>query len=87
MEGNYTCEASVLKEIRKNKQIVFTYSGENPNGSMQNIAGVCNQARNVLGMMPHPERVMEKTLGGIDGLPVFESIKNYLKSGKKKLDF
>ena len=73
-EGNYTCDKQTLAELKKNKQIIFTYSGENPNGSMSNIAGICNKKRNVLGMMPHPERASESILGSEDGLKLFKSI-------------
>ncbi len=81
-EGNYTADKATLKELEKNKQIIFRYCDEkgrateesNPNGSMLNIAGICNKKRNVLGMMPHPERCSEAILGGIDGKYIFESI-------------
>ncbi len=73
-EGNYTCDKQTLAELKKNKQIVFTYKGENPNGSTANIAGICNKKRNVLGMMPHPERASELILGSKDGLELFKSI-------------
>jgi len=73
-EGNYICDKKTLAELKKNKQIVFTYNNGNPNGSMANIAGVCNKKRNVLGMMPHPERVSESILGSTDGKLIFESI-------------
>jgi phosphoribosylformylglycinamidine synthase subunit PurQ / glutaminase len=81
-EGNYTADKSTLKELEKNKQIIFRYCDEegsvtdesNPNGSMLNIAGICNKERNVLGMMPHPERCSEAILGGIDGKFIFKSI-------------
>jgi len=73
-EGNYTCDEKTLKELKRNKQIVFTYYGENPNGSIANIAGICNKKRNVLGMMPHPERASEEILGSTDGRLIFESI-------------
>ena len=79
MEGNYTCDPDTLKKLKQNQQIVFTYSGENPNGSLANIAGVCNAQKNVLGMMPHPERVIEAGLGGVDGLPLFSSILSALQ--------
>ena len=61
-----------------NDLIVFKYYGENPNGSYMSIAGITNEKRNVLGMMPHPERCSEEILGGTDGLPLFESVKNFL---------
>ncbi len=73
-EGNYTCDKATLAEIKRYKQIAFTYYGENPNGSTANIAGVFNKNRNVLGMMPHPERASEAVLGSADGLAIFQSI-------------
>lgn len=73
-EGNYTCDKATLAQLKKNKQIIFTYKGENPNGSTANIAGICNKKRNVLGMMPHPERASELILGSEDGLKLFKSI-------------
>jgi len=75
-EGNYTCDPKTLNELKKNKQIAFTYYGENPNGSVANIAGIFNKRRNVLGMMPHPERASEAILGSADGLLVFQSIRS-----------
>ena len=81
-EGNYFAEAAVLDELEHNRQIVFRYCDDegrltaaaNPNGSSRNIAGVCNRERNVLGMMPHPERCSEALLGNADGLEIFRSI-------------
>lgn len=73
-EGNYTCDAKTLRELKKNKQIVFTYHKENPNGSMVSIAGIINKKGNVLGMMPHPERASESVLGSEDGLFILRSI-------------
>ena len=73
-EGNYSCDGKLLKELKRNKQIVFTYYGDNPNGSVANIAGICNKRHNVLGMMPHPERASEDILGSSDGLAIFQSI-------------
>ena len=81
-EGNYTADKETLAGLQKNKQIVFTYCDEkgrstdesNPNGSMLNIAGICNKKRNVLGMMPHPERCAEAILGNIDGKSILGSI-------------
>jgi len=83
-EGNYTADPATLKELEGNKQVVFRYCDgkgrvtdeANPNGSMLNIAGICNKKRNVLGMMPHPERCSEAILGGIDGKFIMDSIKN-----------
>jgi phosphoribosylformylglycinamidine synthase I len=85
-EGNYFCEPAMLAELERNKQIVFHYvrpDGDeagaddreaNPNGSLQAIAGICNRERNVLGLMPHPERAVEASLGSADGLVVFRSL-------------
>lgn len=81
-EGNYYADDATLDDIEKNDQVVFRYSDErgeitpeaNPNGSARNIAGICNRERNVLGMMPHPERCSEDVLGNRDGLAVFRSI-------------
>jgi phosphoribosylformylglycinamidine synthase len=73
-EGNYFCDEETLKELKANNQIVFTYGGDNPNGSVADIAGITNHAGNVLGMMPHPERAMELLLGSEDGKKLFQSI-------------
>ncbi len=81
-EGNYYIDAAGLKELRDNNQIVFRYcsaTGEvddqfNPNGALDNIAGIINDRGNVLGMMPHPERAVSDLIGGTDGLPLFRSI-------------
>lgn len=73
-EGNYYCDEETLQSLKDNNQIVFTYSGENPNGSLEDIAGIINERGNVLGMMPHPERAVDALVGGADGLAVFKSI-------------
>jgi len=73
-EGNYYCDEETLARLQENKQIVFTYNGTNPNGSLENIAGITNEKGNVLGMMPHPERAVDELLGGADGLRIFQSI-------------
>lgn len=73
-EGNYYCDEKTLASLKENNQIVFTYNGENPNGSLENIAGIINKRGNVLGMMPHPERAVDELLGGADGLQIFRSI-------------
>lgn len=73
-EGNYYCDEATLAELKENKQIVFTYTGTNPNGSLEDIAGITNKQGNVLGMMPHPERAVEELLGNTDGLKIFQSI-------------
>lgn len=72
-EGNYYCDEETLANLKANNQIVFTYEN-NPNGSLANIAGIVNEKGNVLGMMPHPERVVDDLLGGADGLKMFQSI-------------
>lgn len=72
-EGNYHIDDQGLKDLEKNKQILFTYK-DNPNGSCASIAGILNKQGNVLGMMPHPERCSEKLMLGQDGRKIFESI-------------
>lgn len=84
MEGNYFIAADGLKSLQDNDQIVFRYvdaDGKpsdvgNPNGALFNIAGIANAQRNVVGLMPHPERVCEELLGGTDGRFFFESLRN-----------
>jgi len=78
-EGRFLCNETTLKQLQQNQQIIFTYcnkAGEtnNPNGSLMSIAGICNIGRNVIGMMPHPERAAENDLGNTDGLQLFESL-------------
>jgi phosphoribosylformylglycinamidine synthase I len=81
-EGSYVCDPATLAELRNNDQIVFRYcapdgridTAANPNGSLDAIAGVCNRERNVMGMMPHPERAVEVSLGSTDGLIVLRSL-------------
>ncbi|WP_201716766.1 phosphoribosylformylglycinamidine synthase subunit PurQ [Rossellomorea arthrocnemi] len=73
-EGNYFCDEETMITLKENNQIVFTYTDENPNGSVENIAGITNEAGNVLGMMPHPERAMDTLLGSEDGKKLFQSI-------------
>jgi phosphoribosylformylglycinamidine synthase I len=73
-EGNYYCDDATLKELLDNGQIIFRYAGENPNGSVDDIAGISNKAGNVLGMMPHPERAIHELLGSEDGKRMFTSI-------------
>lgn len=83
-EGNYFCDAATLKDLTANNQILFRYCDaegkatpeSNPNGSLENIAGVCNAKKNVFGMMPHPERAADLQLGNTDGKAIFESILN-----------
>jgi len=81
-EGRYFADEETLKDMRQNCQILFRYCDEkgvisedsNPNGTLENIAGVCNQKQNVYGMMPHPERAADDELGNTDGRAIFESI-------------
>jgi phosphoribosylformylglycinamidine synthase len=85
-EGNYYADDATLDELERNRQVIFRYatrSGEitreaNPNGSARNIAGICNRQRNVVGLMPHPERACELALGSADGKIVLESVVNAL---------
>ncbi|MGB2692241.1 MAG: phosphoribosylformylglycinamidine synthase I [Thermodesulfobacteriota bacterium] len=91
-EGNYFCTPQELNELNENSQIVFRYCSENgdltdesnPNGSIENIAGITNKAGNVLGMMPHPERCAEEILNGTQGKIIFESILSWLNLNKKQ---
>lgn len=75
-EGRYYCDEKTLADLKANDQIAFRYT-ENINGSVDQIAGITNQQKNVLGMMPHPERAIETILGSDDGLKLFQSIINY----------
>jgi phosphoribosylformylglycinamidine synthase subunit PurQ / glutaminase len=87
-EGNYFADAAVLQSLKDNDQILFRYcddsgivtSDSNPNGSLENIAGVCNIKRNVFGLMPHPERAADSLLANEDGLAIFESILSLVKA-------
>jgi len=81
-EGNYYAEADVIERLERERRVIFRYTTAdgaasdeaNPNGSLNNIAGICNERRNVVGLMPHPERACELAVGGADGLLVFESV-------------
>ena len=81
-EGNYVCDDATLAELEREQRIIFRYSDPtgaitdeaNPNGSRDNIAGICNRSRNVLGLMPHPERACEDLLGSSDGRELFRSL-------------
>ena len=87
-EGNYFADAELLKQLNDNDQVLFRYCDEagniisdaNPNGSAENIAGVCNADRNVFGFMPHPERAADPLLANEDGLAIFESILSMVKA-------
>ena len=88
-EGNYFADSATLDEIEKNNQVIFRYSSpegcidreNNPNGSLNNIAGITNREGNVLGMMPHPERCCDPLLGSTDGEVIFRSISDTLLKG------
>lgn len=81
-EGRYYADEKTLEDINRHQQVLYRYCNEsgditadaNPNGSIQNVAGICNTGRNVFGMMPHPERACNKTLGNTDGKAVFKSL-------------
>jgi len=81
-DGNYTCDEATLAGLEKNRRVIFRYTtpdgtddaAGNPNGSMANIAGICNRERNVAGLMPHPERAVESALDSADGLIIFRSM-------------
>jgi phosphoribosylformylglycinamidine synthase subunit PurQ / glutaminase len=72
-EGNYTCGPDTLAELRADDRIVFRYV-DNPNGSVDDIAGICSPGRNVVGLMPHPERASHPLLGSTDGVPLLRSL-------------
>ncbi|MFZ0739241.1 MAG: phosphoribosylformylglycinamidine synthase subunit PurQ [Candidatus Acidiferrales bacterium] len=82
MDGNYFCDDATLSELEQNGQVIFRYTtpdsrdddAGNPNGAIANIAGICNRERNVLGLMPHPERAVEMPIGSVDGLVIFRSM-------------
>lgn len=81
-EGNYFADASVIAELEASRRVIFRYcdlqgritDAANPNGAVNNIAGICSIGRNVVGLMPHPERACEPVLGSADGLVLFESV-------------
>ena len=90
-DGNYSCDEATLAELENNRQILFRYtspdgkddSAGNPNGSVANVAGICNRERNVAGLMPHPERAVESALDSRDGLVVFRSMMEALVGAAK----
>jgi phosphoribosylformylglycinamidine synthase len=80
-EGNFVCDAPTLDALKQNKQVILRYSTSEggdlevaPNGALDKIAGICNEGRNVFGLMPHPERVVDPTVGGIDGQAFFTTV-------------
>lgn len=90
-DGNYTIDEAALRELERNRQILFRYTSAdgkddaagNPNGSLRNIAGVCNVQRNVAGLMPHPERAVESVLDSADGLVIMKSMVEALVGAAK----
>jgi len=90
-DGNYMCDDATVAELEKNRQIIFRYTtpdgandaAGNPNGSIHNIAGICNRERNVVGLMPHPERAVESALDSTDGLVLFHSLVESLVGAAK----
>jgi phosphoribosylformylglycinamidine synthase subunit PurQ / glutaminase len=92
-DGNYTVDDATLAALEKNRQVLFRYTtpdgtddaAGNPNGSMHNIAGICNLERNVAGLMPHPERAVECALGSADGLVIFKSMVEALVGAAKAI--
>ena len=91
-EGCYFADDATLEKLQTGRQILWQYvnaAGEptdqsNPNGSLRNIAGICNESRNVAGLMPHPERASEEVLGSADGLLIFESLVSWLQTNVAK---
>lgn len=89
-EGNYYVEEETLKEMKRRGQIALRYSTKegvvtreaNPNGALDNIAGICNETKNVFGLMPHPENASEPVLGSQDGLLIFKSMLQYMEDGE-----
>ena len=89
-EGRFFADENTMKTLKQNDQIIFKYcnsNGEvlessNPNGSLDNIAGICNKEKNIFGMMPHPERAADVLLSNTDGVALFKSIMNYINLGK-----
>lgn len=90
-DGNYMCDDATLAQLEKNRQVIFRYTtadgknddAGNPNGSIHNIAGICNRERNVVGLMPHPERAVESALDSADGLVIFHSMAESLVGAAK----
>ena len=89
-EGRFFADENTMKNLKQNDQIIFKYcnsNGEvlessNPNGSLENIAGICNKEKNIFGMMPHPERAADVLLSNTDGVALFKSIMNYINLEK-----
>ena len=81
-EGNYTCDERTLAELRADDRVVVRYV-DNPNGSVDDIAGICNEGRNVVGLMPHPERASDPILGSDDGVVLLKSLLTAAEAGAK----
>jgi phosphoribosylformylglycinamidine synthase I len=92
-EGRYFADAATLDKLNKNGQVIFKYCNEkgeitadsNPNGSLENIAGICNETKNVYGLMPHPERASDEYLGNTDGRFIFNSLIKTIEARKREL--
>lgn len=92
-EGRYYADAATLEKLNKNGQVIFKYCNEkgeissdsNPNGSLENIAGICNETKNVFGMMPHPERASDEYLGNTDGRYILNSLIKTIQAKKAQL--
>ena len=89
-EGRFFADENTMKDLKQNDQIIFKYcdfngkvlESSNPNGSLENIAGICNKEKNIFGMMPHPERAADVLLSNTDGVALFKSIMNYINLEK-----
>lgn len=80
-DGRYYADPDTLQKLEAERRIVFRYHGGNPNGAVGDIAGICNEKRNVLGLMPHPERACDPLLGSTDGVPLFTALHAFLQKG------
>ncbi len=76
-EGRYFLDEEALANLERNRQVVLRFAADNPNGSVNKIAGICNKKRNVVGIMPHPERACEQIVGGEDGKLIFTSLEEW----------
>ncbi|HEY8529954.1 MAG TPA: phosphoribosylformylglycinamidine synthase subunit PurQ [Paenibacillaceae bacterium] len=84
-EGCYYCDEETLARLKAENRIVFRYANENPNGSIDDIAGICNERGNVLGLMPHPERAVHKWLGSDDGRRMFTSMLRAFEARRREV--
>ncbi len=83
-QGRYYADPETLRRLEATGCVVFRYEGTNPNGSLNGIAGICNEAGTVLGLMPHPERCAERVLGGEDGRRLFESMVDWIRTRRRE---